>query len=83
MTTEVHLDDKLVRQGLALTGLNRPEELAELALQELVARRAATAGGADARDEQAAGRQPGSARGKLRVLSDDDDHLADFGDYMP
>lgn len=28
-------------------------------------------------------RQPGSARGKLEVLSEDDEHLKDFGDYMP
>ncbi|MEZ6125541.1 MAG: hypothetical protein R3C49_20530 [Planctomycetaceae bacterium] len=28
-------------------------------------------------------RQPGSALGRLTVLSDDDDHLVDFADYMP
>ena len=29
------------------------------------------------------GRQPGSAKGILQVLSEDDDHLNDFKEYMP
>ena len=29
------------------------------------------------------GRQPGSARGILKVLSEDDEHLNDFKEYMP
>ena len=28
-------------------------------------------------------RTPGSAKGKLRILSEDDEHLAGFEDYMP
>ncbi len=28
-------------------------------------------------------RQPGSAKGKLTVLVEDDEHLSDFRDYMP
>ena len=28
-------------------------------------------------------RQPGSAVGRLTIVSDDNEHLADFGDYMP
>lgn len=28
-------------------------------------------------------RQPGSAVGKLVIVSDDDEHLQDFRDYMP
>jgi len=28
-------------------------------------------------------RQPGSAKGKLVIHAEDDDHLQDFGDYMP
>jgi antitoxin (DNA-binding transcriptional repressor) of toxin-antitoxin stability system len=28
-------------------------------------------------------RTPGSARGRLTVLVEDDEHLKDFGDYMP
>jgi antitoxin (DNA-binding transcriptional repressor) of toxin-antitoxin stability system len=28
-------------------------------------------------------RQPGSAKGKLTILADDDDHLRDFEEYMP
>lgn len=28
-------------------------------------------------------RQPGSARGKLIIHADDDEHLADFAEYMP
>lgn len=28
-------------------------------------------------------RQPGSARGKLTVLTEDEEHLGDFQDYMP
>jgi hypothetical protein len=27
-------------------------------------------------------RQPGSAKGRLRILKEDDDHLNDFSDYM-
>lgn len=33
--------------------------------------------------EQPLIRRPGSAKGKLRILADDDEHLADFRDYMP
>ena len=28
-------------------------------------------------------RRPGSAKGKLRILADDYEHMADFKDYMP
>jgi hypothetical protein len=28
-------------------------------------------------------RQPGSARGKLLILAEDNEHLQDFQDYMP
>jgi prevent-host-death family protein len=28
-------------------------------------------------------RQPGSAKGKLVILADDDEHLEDFKEYMP
>ena len=28
-------------------------------------------------------RQPGSARGKLIILTEDDQHLGDFKEYMP
>jgi antitoxin (DNA-binding transcriptional repressor) of toxin-antitoxin stability system len=28
-------------------------------------------------------RQPGSAKGKLIILAEDDDHLADFQEYLP
>ena len=28
-------------------------------------------------------RLPGSAKGKLRVIADDDEHLAGFHDYLP
>lgn len=28
-------------------------------------------------------RQPGSAKGMLKVLSEDDEHLDDFREYMP
>jgi len=31
----------------------------------------------------AAPRKPGSARGKLNVLAEDDEHLEDFKDFMP
>jgi hypothetical protein len=27
-------------------------------------------------------RRPGSAKGRLSILKDDDDHLSDFSDYM-
>ena len=29
------------------------------------------------------GRQPGSAKGIFKVLSEDDEHLIDFKEYMP
>jgi Arc/MetJ family transcription regulator len=78
MTTEVHLEDRLVEQALAATGLSGPQELVELALRELLARRAqgAPAGHGSAR-------RPGSARGRLHIVSEDDEHLEDFRDYMP
>jgi hypothetical protein len=82
MNTQVHLEDQLVEQGLALTGLAHPEELVDLALRELVARRTREARAAPVLSAKA-GRQPGSAKGKLRVLEDDDAHLEDFRDYMP
>ena len=28
-------------------------------------------------------RQPGSAKGKLTILADDNEHLVDFKEYMP
>ena len=28
-------------------------------------------------------RQPGSAKGKLRILAEDEEHLEDFKEYMP
>ncbi len=28
-------------------------------------------------------RQPGSAKGKLVILADDEEHMADFAHYMP
>lgn len=28
-------------------------------------------------------RRPGSAKGKLRIVAEDEEHLADFRDYMP
>jgi hypothetical protein len=28
-------------------------------------------------------RKPGSARGKLTIMADDEEHLDDFKDYMP
>ena len=28
-------------------------------------------------------RQPGSAKGILKILCEDDEHLKDFGEYMP
>lgn len=28
-------------------------------------------------------RQPGSAKGRLKILVEDDEHLADFQEYMP
>lgn len=30
-----------------------------------------------------AAREPGRARGTLEIIADDDEHLRDFGDYMP
>ena len=32
---------------------------------------------------QKKGRQPGSAKGIFKVLSEDDEHLNDFKEYMP
>jgi len=28
-------------------------------------------------------RKPGSAKGKLRIVVEDDEHLAGFADYLP
>ncbi len=33
--------------------------------------------------EQPLIRRPGSAKGKLRIVAEDEEHLADFRDYMP
>jgi antitoxin (DNA-binding transcriptional repressor) of toxin-antitoxin stability system len=33
--------------------------------------------------EQPMIRRPGSAKGKLRIVAEDEEHLADFRDYMP
>lgn len=33
--------------------------------------------------ERPQARRPGSAKGTLRIIADDDAHLADFRDYMP
>ncbi|MBK1707043.1 type II toxin-antitoxin system VapB family antitoxin [Halochromatium glycolicum] len=78
MTTEIPVEDRLLRQGLTLTGLEQPQEVVELALRELVERRMQ-------RPEHSGRppRRPGSAKGKLRVLEEDQAHLEDFRGYMP
>lgn len=35
------------------------------------------------RESDSGGRKPGSARGKLTIFADDDEHLHDFKDDMP
>ena len=37
----------------------------------------------EARAKQPPPRLPGSAKGKLRVIADDDEHLAGFHGYLP
>ena len=39
------------------------------------------AGGAA--DQSRKPRQPGLAKGRLTIISDDDEHLKDFAEYMP
>ena len=36
-----------------------------------------------ARRSKPSARNPGSAIGKLKILAEDDEHLADFKEYMP
>lgn len=81
MKTKLTLNENLIAQGLAMTGLKQPQKLIDLALRELIARRTSASGAGDAKGTLS-GRQPGSARGKLRILSEDDEHLAEFGDCM-
>lgn len=72
----ISIEEAQLRLHELIARLQPGEEVQILANDRVVARLIAEA---PARKP----RQPGSAVGTLVVLSDDDAHLEDFGDYMP
>lgn len=79
MARESQLDMQTLQQNLPeiIRALEAGEEVTIMDKGQPVARLLRSVGAARCP------RVPGSARGKLRVLVDDDEHLADFADYMP
>ncbi|MCK2097554.1 DUF2281 domain-containing protein [Thauera aromatica] len=75
----MNLAETIYRHSLRL-----PEQSAREVLDfiEFLEQRANSKRARDATVSTAA-REPGSARGKLEIIADDDEHLRDFGDYMP
>jgi antitoxin (DNA-binding transcriptional repressor) of toxin-antitoxin stability system len=79
MSHEYHLDIHTVQQNLLqiIHGLGVGEEVVIMDGERTVARLLGPA------RSSRHPRVPGSARGKLQILAEDEVHLEDFADYMP
>jgi antitoxin (DNA-binding transcriptional repressor) of toxin-antitoxin stability system len=75
--TQVSLEDAQSRLAELIAGLRPGEELQITRDDQPVARLVAES------PRLRKPRTPGSAIGRLVILSDDDEHLEDFKDYMP
>lgn len=80
MQTTINLDENLLGEAQRVTGVQEQTTLTHAGLRALIgseyARRIACIAGTQ--DPLKPVRQPGSARGLLQVLSEDDEHLVDY-----
>lgn len=84
MQTTINLDDELLSEAQRVTGVKEQTTLIHAGLRALIgseeARRLACIG--EVEPPLKVVREPGSARGLLEILSEDDEHLDDFREYM-
>ena len=79
--TTVSIEEAQARLPDLIAALRPGETLVIVARDRPVAR--LTAEPSSEQSVERGARRPGGARGILRVIEEDDDHLADFGEYMP
>ena len=77
MSAVISIEEAQAHLAELIAGLQPGEELVITQNEQPVARLIAQ--GRETRQP----RKPGSAKGKLVVLADDEDHLKDFEEYMP
>ena len=77
MSVVISIEEAQAHLAELIAGLQPGEELVITQNEQPVARLIAQ--GREARQP----RKPGSAKGKLVILADDDEHLQDFKEYMP
>lgn len=75
----ISIEDAQTHLPELIAKLQPGEEVQIMAGQQIVARLV----GSTKTVQVSHPRQPGSAVGTLTILSDDDEHLQDFRDYMP
>lgn len=75
----ISIEDAQTHLPELIAQLQPGEEVQIMAGQKIVARLV----GSGKTVQASHPRQPGSAVGTLTILSDDDEHLQDFKDYMP
>jgi len=84
MQTTINLDEDLLGEAQRITGVSEQTTLIHAGLWALIgsedARRIGCIAGTP--NPLKPVRQPGSARGLLKIISEDDEHLVDFQDYM-
>jgi antitoxin (DNA-binding transcriptional repressor) of toxin-antitoxin stability system len=77
MSAVVSIEEAQAHLAELIAGLQPGEELVITQNEQPIARLIAQVRGTSQP------RQPGSAKGKLVILADDDEHLQDFKEYMP
>ena len=75
--TTISIEDAQAKLPELIGGLSKGEELVITQGGQVVARIVSE------RSEPRQRRVPGLAKGMLTIVSDDDDHLKDFAEYMP
>ncbi len=84
MQTTINLDEDLLGEAQRITGVSEQTTLIHAGLRALIgsedARRIGCIAGTP--NPLKPVRQPGSARGLLKIISEDDEHLVNFQDYM-
>ena len=77
MSADVSIEEAQAHLAELIASLRPGEELIITKDDQPVARLVAQPGAARQP------REPGSAKGKLMIIADDDEHLQDFKEYMP